>query len=348
MTRGRERLVAAVVALSVAMVLAACDGSSSGSSSSLTRPRMPSPTASSTTTTSPPVHAVGSVPVGVRDETFVDSTRTTSANGVAPGAPNRTMVTTIWYPARGTAGAAAVPNASPDVTGGPYPMVVFAHGFAVGPRTYAALLSGWASAGYVVVAPTLPLLNGDAPGGASHDDYDGPNFADVEFVLRDSLRRAAAPGDVLSGMVDGSRVAVAGHSDGEVIAYALGFLACCRDVEVRAVIAMAGDLANAAALPMGNGVPILHMVSENDEFNPVAGALAFDRQSLPPPKYTLLLRGASHLGPFADSSDSHFALVLQTGVDFLDGTLKGGSGLTRLAAAVAAAPGLASLEAVPS
>jgi dienelactone hydrolase len=288
----------------------------------------------------PPERAVGALPVGVRDETFVDSTRSTPANGAAPGAPNRTMVTTIWYPASGS-------GATPDVARGPYPLVVFAHGFAVGPRTYADLLAGWASAGYVVVAPALPLLNGAAPGGASHDDYNGPNFFDVDFVLRDSLRRAATTGDVLSGMIDGSRIAVAGHSDGEVIAYALGFMACCRDVQVKAVIALAGDLSNAQALPLATGVPILHVISDNDEFDPVAGALAFDRQSLLAPKYTVVLRGASHLGPFAGRADTHFDLVLHASADFLDGTLKSGSGLTRLAAAVGAAPGLASLEAVP-
>ena len=335
--------------LLVAAMSGACGGSSSPQSTAGTRPS-PQSGASTTTTIPPLARAIGSVPVGVRDETFVDTTRSTPANGVAPGAPNRTMVTTIWYPARAAGGGtpgAAVPGAAPDAAGGPYPMVVFAHGFAVGPQTYAALLAGWASAGYVVVAPALPLLNGAAPGGASHDDYNGPNFVDVDFVLHDALRRAATTGDVLSGMVDQSRIAVAGHSDGEVIAYALGFMACCRDAQVRSVVAMAGDLANANALPLATGVPILHMISENDEFNPLAESLAFDRQSLLAPKYTVVLRGASHLGPFVGSGDSHFDLVLRATVDFLDGTLKGGLGLARLATDVGAAPGIASLEAVP-
>jgi hypothetical protein len=38
---------------------------------------------------------------------------------------------------------------------------------------------------------------------------------------------------------------VAGHSDGDVIAFGVGFLECCRDPRVRAVVAMAGNLANA-------------------------------------------------------------------------------------------------------
>ncbi len=143
-----------------------------------------------TTTTLPPLVGVGTLAVGVRNDTYVDPSRPSPANGGAPGAPNRSMLSTVWYPATGSPSGAAAPGAH-----GPYPLVVFAHGFAVTPRTYAALLTQWASAGYVVVAPAIPWLNGDAPGGASHTDYGAANIADLDFVLADALRRAATPGD---------------------------------------------------------------------------------------------------------------------------------------------------------
>ena len=54
--------------------------------------------------------------VGVRQTTFVDSGRSTPPFGGFPGSPYRTLPTTIWYPSDG---------------GGPFPLVVFAHGYAV-------------------------------------------------------------------------------------------------------------------------------------------------------------------------------------------------------------------------
>src|SRR5207253_3439798 len=73
--------------------------------------------------------------VAVRQTTFVDTTRATSPFGLYPGSSSRTLPTTIWYPSDG---------------GGPFPLVVFAHGFGVTPTYYASLLPRIAAAGYVV------------------------------------------------------------------------------------------------------------------------------------------------------------------------------------------------------
>jgi dienelactone hydrolase len=328
-------------------VLAACGGGGSASA------RRVAPTtttvAPTTTTTSPAVLAPGSRAVGVRTDVYVDTTRPTPPNGGAPGSPTRSMPTTIWYPATGSATLLPTPNAPPDVAHGPYPLVVFAHGFAVTPQTYGALLARWASAGYVVVAPALPLLNGDAPGGASHADYGAPNIADLDFVVGEALRRAATPGDPLAGLIDPTRVAVAGHSDGEVLAYALGLEACCHDPRVKAVIAMAGNLANAGVLPAPTGVPILHILDDHDPYDPYPASIAFDRQHLPAPNDLLTLISASHLPPFSQPTDPHFDLVTRATVDFLDATLKGRpDGLTALQALVGSAPTLGVLEANPA
>jgi predicted dienelactone hydrolase len=87
--------------------------------------------------------------VGVRQTTFVDSTRGTAAFGSYPGSSSRVLPTTIWYPSDG---------------GGPFPLVVFAHGYGVTPSFYASLLPRLAAAGYVVAAPTYPLLSGQPAG----------------------------------------------------------------------------------------------------------------------------------------------------------------------------------------
>ncbi len=279
---------------------------------------------------------------------YVDASRPTPPNGGAPGAPTRSMPTTVWYPAVGAPALLPTPDAAPDRAHGPYPLVVFAHGFAVTPLTYGALLAQWASAGYVVVAPELPLLNGDAPGGASHADYGAPNIEDLDFVVGEALRRGSTPGDPLDGLINPNAVAVAGHSDGEVLAYALGFEACCHDPRVKAVLAMAGNLANAGVLPAATGVPILHVLDDHDQYDPYPGAIAFDEQHLPAPDELLTLVDATHLPPFSQPSDPHFALVVDATVDFLNATVGGHpAAVAALQSLVSAAPTLASLQGTP-
>src|SRR5262245_26740788 len=102
--------------------------------------------------------------VGVVAETFVDKSRPTAANGDCAKIPSRTLPTTISYPA-------VQPNGAPDTSGGPYPLVVFSHGFGATAATYAALAEYLASRGYVVAVPTFPLSSGDSPCGAIAGDF---------------------------------------------------------------------------------------------------------------------------------------------------------------------------------
>ena len=88
--------------------------------------------------------AASSKSVATTTMTFVDTSRSTPPWDGMPGKPSRTLVTTIWYPAR----------ASGE---GPYPLIVFAHGLGASPQEYQQLLTAWAAAGYVVAAPLFPL-----------------------------------------------------------------------------------------------------------------------------------------------------------------------------------------------
>ncbi len=71
----------------------------------------------------------------------------------------------------------------PDAPGaGPFPLVVFAHGYATSTAAYAPLLDDLAAAGYAVAAPELPVTStayGDDVGGREPDAQVG----DVSFVL---------------------------------------------------------------------------------------------------------------------------------------------------------------------
>jgi dienelactone hydrolase len=309
-----------------------------GTSSAVTTP-------APTTTTSPravPLAVDRRYGVGIRDVTYVDTSRSTSANGSFPGASSRTLPTTIWYPAQGDPDAAVQRDAPPDRDHGRYPLVLFAHGYEVTPDFYRPMLERWAAAGYVVAAPSFPILSG-TPGGASHIDYE-KTFQDASFVITRVLETAAT--DPVTALVDPNRIAAAGHSDGEVIAFALGFLACCRDARVASVIPMAGDLSRSGNPHVRDtGTPILHIMETNDEYDPYGPSIEWDRENLTAPRWLLTLENASHVPPYTRPGNAHFELVIAVTVDFLDGTLKGHPDrLERVKADVDAAASLADLE----
>jgi hypothetical protein len=342
-------IVIACVAAFVAAGVVLFGGDDDGPRADTVRSTSTSPStttiAPSTTTasTAPATEAAPTTPyaVGTRTATFVDTTRTTSANGSFGGAPTRTLPTRFWYPAEGAAGGEPVTDAPADRSHGPYPLVLFAHGYDVAPDLYAPLLARWAAAGYVVAAPVFPILSG-SDGGASHVDYE-KTFADASFVITQVLRLRTD--DPLGGLVDPKRIAAAGHSDGEVISFALGFLQCCRDTRVRSVISMAGDLSNANNPHVRDtGTPILHIMETGDEYDPYPHSIDWDRANLTAPRWMVTLN-SSHVPPYTQPGNPAFELTSAITVAYLDGTLQGRANrLDDLAQLIAAQPEVATLE----
>ncbi len=162
----------------------------------------------------------------------------------------RTLDTTVRYP----------------TTGGPYPLIVFAHGFALTPVTYGVLLSAWARAGYVVAAPWFPLEKANAPGGPKESDLiNEPN--DISFVISRLLTLNGRLGGVLAGRIDPTKIAVAGHSDGGVAALAVAYGRHLRDRRLRAAIVMSGaELRGMGAFPR-QGPALLAMQGTADTIN---------------------------------------------------------------------------------
>ncbi len=293
------------------------------------------PSATTTPTAPAPIDVDRRYAVGTYRVTYVDPSRTTSANGSFQGSSNRTLDTTYWFPALADGG-------DPDRAHGPYPVVLFVHGYDQTADFYAPLLERWASAGYVVIGPTFPILSG-IPGGASHVDYN-KLFGDATFVINQTL--SAGAGTPIAGLADGSRIAAAGHSDGEMVSFTLGFAQCCREPRIRSVITMAGDLSNASVDPLRNtGMPILHIMETNDEYDPYQHSIDWDRDNLTAPRWMLTLLNASHVPPYTQPGNAYFELVSVATIDFLDGTLKGHPDrLDRLASDVTDHPDLANLE----
>jgi dienelactone hydrolase len=238
----------------------------------------------------------------------------------------RSLETTVRYPP----------------TGGPLPLIVFAHGFALTPTTYSRLLNSWAQAGYVVAAPSFPLENADAPGGPNESDLVN-QLRDVSLVISRLLALAVRPSGVLEGKIDPSRIAVAGHSDGGVTALAVAYDHRFRDRRVRAAIVLSGaTLPRMGAFP-GSGPPLLAVQGTADRINAPETTASFFRLARRP-KFLLWLLGASHLPPYR-GQEPQLGIVEHAGISFLDHYLKGRP--LRTFEKAAQRPGLTRLTADP-
>ncbi|HEY1634647.1 MAG TPA: hypothetical protein VGF64_07815 [Acidimicrobiales bacterium] len=274
-------------------------------------PPAPAPPPPPAPASAPPAPAP--VPVAQLSLPLVDASR-------RAGSGPRVLTTSVWYPA-----AAGSPDnvAAPPAAGGPFPLIVFAHGFDVTPAPYADLLRSWARAGYVVAAPTFPLTNPGAPGGPDEADLVNQP-ADVRFVIDQLLAADAKPGP-LAGLVDPHKIGVAGHSDGGITAAEVAYNTCCRDTRISAAIVMAGaeiGVPGGSYFPPGSA-PLLAIQGDADHSNNPQNSRQLYNSDGGGPKYLLDLPGASHEGPFMDGGPAANVVQAST-IDFLGRYLKGG------------------------
>jgi len=169
---------------------------------------------------------------------------------------DRPLVVAVWYPAaQGQAdqGAPATvtyandvagiarQDAPPDADGGPYPLIVWSHGFTGSGISCAYLCEHLAAAGYVVAAPdhndpvsgmriSGPVEDDDLPARrrqavadllSTQDDFDHDEYAyrptELAATIDNMLAQSnAETGDraPLSGMVDADHIGAGGHSLG--------------------------------------------------------------------------------------------------------------------------------------
>ena len=93
---------------------------------------------------------------------------------------------------------------------GPFPVVIFHHGFQLGTDSYASYGEHLASSGYLVVMPEMP---GGLVGGPTHVDLQGYLTTVIDWIVRD----AAHVDGRLGGKADAERIGLAGHSMGAKI-----------------------------------------------------------------------------------------------------------------------------------
>lgn len=153
------------------------------------------------------------------------------------------LAVSAWYPALNPAGAEeeitydmvikdatwagdhetvvyghALLDAEPDASQGPYPLVVFSHGFSMSAPGYSMSAEHYASHGFIVLAP-------------DHKEQFDPTWEDMWKAAIDRPRDAGltldyaeeltAPGGAMAGLIDMEHVAVVGHSYGGYTALAM-------------------------------------------------------------------------------------------------------------------------------
>jgi fermentation-respiration switch protein FrsA (DUF1100 family) len=331
-------LVLAAVALGVAV--AAAPAQRRGAAVPILGPRGVSLQA----TSDAPAPQPSSFAVGLRVLRLVDTSRTIRLKG-GRSVP-RTLVTFLRYPALGAPGQTDVPSAAPAAAGGPYPLVVFGHGFGVTPQTYARLLQSWARAGYVVAAPVFPLSSAGAPGGSDEADVINQP-SDMSFVIS-SLLALNRPGTgPLAGLINPVQIAVAGHSDGAETALAVAFSRRFHDPRVDAAMIFSGaEMSGVGGYSFPRGtLPLLAVQGTADTLNEPRYTNAYFELAQRP-KFLLRLLGAGHLPPYTDEQPQ-LSIVERASVAFLDRYLKREPAALQRLVALGAVGGKSALVAEP-
>lgn len=205
----------------------------------------------------PAFAARGPYVVGVREFVIEDAERPLSVTVWYPALnPSSAPETTVYLPDLFPIAGQAIADAPPDVGGGPYPLVIFSHGFGGFRYQSTYLTEHLASYGFVVMSAdhpgsTILDLLGDevsldevrqiVTGSDSQSELLGQLMARgraergaelmaVSLALRplDVLREIefaetlTAPDGALAGAIDLERIAVSGHSFGGYTAVAAG------------------------------------------------------------------------------------------------------------------------------
>jgi len=315
-TRRLRWTVAVGVVLTVALAALGCAEDRSSSGDAERRPA--STTTSSTPAPTDPVAdgcgpskrsgadrtgAVGDLPVVREERTIVDGSRPTEPKPDRPhlAAASRTLPLVVLRPR----------------DGGPYPLVVWSHGLGSAGMERNDTLERWASAGYVVMAPTFPLSS------HSTDSSDLANQpADVAFVVAAIRFAATDRTDVLHGKVDGDCVALAGHSLGGGTTMAAAYDPCCSAIDPDALVDIAGvlvaDTPNGRLVDMAP-IPMLIVHGDSDRTVPYAQSQQV-AASMHGPTWFLTFTGGGHSDMFAPPRSQVLDAAV---VAFLDAQLKG-------------------------
>jgi len=304
----RRALVALLVPIALLVASCGSGGSSSDGTATTKAPAATTTTAAAADAADPAYTKMGPNQVGTRTIALDDGRRVV-----------------IWYPA--TAAAADTPTETFDIasllspelqakikadlrpqyeidahvgadpaTDGPYPVVLFSHGYAGFPEQSADLVTHLASWGFIVIAPdhverSLSGLLGTAAKGVTPRQDPEVLSASLDAAIADGTDDASP----LHGLMDLDKVAVAGHSAGASAAY----LTASSDDRIKAFISYSvgtgkPDANGKAAERPVPDVPGMVMLGTADGIIPPANSKKV-YEGMNPPKYLVEIADAGHL-----------------------------------------------------
>jgi dienelactone hydrolase len=259
----------------------------------------------------------GSFAVGRRDFHFSRGT-------------DRPLPTRVWYPAAGTAPASPAPADNAAPADGRFPLILFSHGLTSVPEDFAALLSRWAQAGFVVAGAAYPHTRYEAPAFDENDVVNQP--ADAVSVIDQLL---ALNGDPLRAIVDDRRIAAAGHSGGAITT--VGLFSARRDNRLKAGLAIAGtDFLSTPFTGPAAAMLFVHG-TDDDTVRYEAGRTVFE--AVPWSRAMLTIKGGGHV-----IEDSSFETIARTTTEFWRWSLYGDNSARGRLPAAAAVGDVADLE----
>lgn len=187
----------------------------------------------------PPVHELhGTVSRSIQNEIQypyrVESFEVTDASRVTPpmgdfeGASYRELVGKIW-----------IPDADEKTMKGPFPLVIYSHGFMSFHEESDYLGEFLAHRGYIMVAFDFPASSLNAPGGPNLADL--PNQpGDISFLIDEFIKRNEDPGSSLYQQINIDKIATAGLSLGGLTTTLVAYHKELRDDRIGAAISIAG------------------------------------------------------------------------------------------------------------
>ena len=189
------------------------------------------------------------------------------------------------------------------------PLLIFAHGWRNNPQGYLTLLTAWASAGFLVVAPTSPgmalgyPLDSETAGNQAQLD-DLPSVLSTMLSTKHTLT------------IDRSEVVYAGHSDGANAIATLAFNPSRHDGRARAFVILSGQkVPNNDQWSGTNKRPVYLADSYNDEWGLWPSSVYFFSHARGPKVLVGIGRGERHLPPWTVPSTFHHA-IWQSTIDF--------------------------------